>query len=169
MNAKLISWLLAVRRSSPFFARSQLGVVPNVSWGLLPWEADLLVLSKSKFLTEIEIKISMSDWKADLLKAKHKISDSADYPAVNSIKRFFYAGPDKLMQRHSELGLPESVGIISVDENKIKIIKPALNRSAKKLADKETIQFLRLGTLKAWKMAHDPNLDTFIVSEEEVS
>ena len=43
-------------------------IVPNVSWGLrgLSHEADLLVLSPSGWCTEVEIKITGSDIKADL-------------------------------------------------------------------------------------------------------
>ena len=33
-------------------------IVPNVSWSFLNYEADLVVLTKSNYATEIEIKIS---------------------------------------------------------------------------------------------------------------
>lgn len=45
-------------------------IVPNVSWGLgLRCECDLLIVSQRRYATEIEIKVSKSDIKAD--KKKH--------------------------------------------------------------------------------------------------
>ena len=38
-------------------------VVPNLSWGLLNHEADLAIIRKSGYLTEIEIKRSYQDLK----------------------------------------------------------------------------------------------------------
>ena len=43
-------------------------IVTNVSWGMLLHEADLLILSKSGYLTEVEIKRSWSDFLADFKK-----------------------------------------------------------------------------------------------------
>jgi len=43
-------------------------VIPNVSYGFLPYEADLLVLMKSGWVDEVEIKVSLSDLKADAKK-----------------------------------------------------------------------------------------------------
>ena len=40
-------------------------VIPNLSWGLLNHEADLAIINKSGYLTEIEIKRSYQDLKKD--------------------------------------------------------------------------------------------------------
>lgn len=45
-------------------------VCPNVSWGMLPWEADILALSKNNVIHEVEVKVTASDLKRDLLKDK---------------------------------------------------------------------------------------------------
>lgn len=45
-------------------------VCPNVSWGLLPWEADLLAVSKNERIHEIEIKTDINDLRRDHLKLK---------------------------------------------------------------------------------------------------
>ena len=37
-------------------------IVPNVSWGMLDYEADLLIMNKTGYVTEIEIKRSWSDF-----------------------------------------------------------------------------------------------------------
>jgi len=39
--------------------------LPNVSWSLLPYEADLLIMNKSGYMTEFEIKRSLADLKHD--------------------------------------------------------------------------------------------------------
>lgn len=57
-----MTWMLLNRCRRLDYRRNT--VVPNAYWGLgLTWEADLLVISKAGYLTEVEIKVS----KADLL------------------------------------------------------------------------------------------------------
>ena len=43
-------------------------IIPNLSWGMLNYEADLIIISKSHYMTEVEIKRSLSDLKADFKK-----------------------------------------------------------------------------------------------------
>lgn len=158
MNAKTIAWYLAVRQRSPFHARKHIAVVPNVSWGLLPWEADLIVCSKAGYLTEVEIKISMSDWKADLLKAKHR----ASWPELAMIKRFYYAAPPELASRYDELALDSKIGVIAVAESGITVLREARDRPGfRKLTEKEIMKILRLAAIKAWRLAYDPNEEGF--------
>jgi hypothetical protein len=52
---------------------------------LLAWEADLVAVSKSDYLTEIETKISMADWKADMSKSKFEHNQFGEL-----VRRFFY-------------------------------------------------------------------------------
>jgi len=85
-----IETLLVGYAHSPFYCRSHL-VVPNVSWGFLNHEADLLVMSKAKLLTEIEIKRSWSDFIADF-KKDHDHS----HPLI---ARFYYAVPSSIGKR----------------------------------------------------------------------
>ena len=75
---------------SPFYIRKY-NVVPNVSWGLLNHEADLLALSRSGYLTEIEIKRSWEDFKADFKK-----SHTHDSPFIN---RLYYAVPESIGEK----------------------------------------------------------------------
>lgn len=44
-------------------------IIPNLSWGLLPYEIDLAVIKPSGYMTEFEIKRSYSDLVADFKKA----------------------------------------------------------------------------------------------------
>ena len=63
---------LAIVNSGIFNKRGDI-FVPNVSWGLLNHEADMVVMTKSGYLTEIEIKRSWEDFKADFKKPhEHK-------------------------------------------------------------------------------------------------
>lgn len=73
-----------------FDARNDI-VVPNVSWGLLPYEADLLGVNKSGQVTEVEIKRSLSDLRADFKKHHHHDDDSITY--------FYYCVPESIVDK----------------------------------------------------------------------
>ena len=77
-------------------------IVPNVSWGLSVHECDLLILTPGNYLTEVEIKVSLSDLRADKLKT-HGHANSI-------ISRLYFAIPDYL-QEYSDL-IPENAGIL---------------------------------------------------------
>lgn len=127
-------------------------VVPNVSWGFLNHEADILVLSKSGYLTEIEIKRSLSDLKADF-KKKHDHSDER-------IKSFFYCVPESLFQQTIDLCILNERSINGVitytDDNKIKINYYPLyygkRSTGRKLFLEEQLQIARLGSMRVWRM-----------------
>lgn len=59
--------ILALRNCGMWNKRSDI-MIPNLSWGLLQYEADFVVVSKSGYLTEVEIKRSYSDFLADFKK-----------------------------------------------------------------------------------------------------
>lgn len=119
-------------------------IVPNISWGLLPHEADLIILSSTGYLTEIEIKVSVSDLKAEKLK-KHTHSS-------NLIRRLFFAMPENL-EKHVE-HVPEKAGIFFVDNygRVTQYRKAKINTSARKLSSKEIYQVLRLGNMRTWSL-----------------
>ena len=77
------------------------------------WESDLLFLSKSGIWTEIEIKVSRSDFLADLKKVK-KHFILADKENRMKPNRFFYAVPEGLV--HSE-EVPEYAGLLWIMNN----------------------------------------------------
>jgi hypothetical protein len=119
-------------------------IVPNISWGLLPYEVDLLVVSSKGYATEIEIKVSASDLKADKLK-KHNHSS-------HLIKRLFFALPLKL--EPYLVHVPSKAGILLVDDyGRVREHRKAkLNTAARKLTEKEIYQVLRLGNMRTWTL-----------------
>jgi hypothetical protein len=151
VTAREIQWRLAQRYGSPFMARRHLAVVPNISWGMFQWETDLLILHKNLFLSEVEIKISMSDFRADTEKDKF---GKYLHRHQEMIRRFFYAAPKKLAMKMVSM---TDYGVIGIDEDssRIEILKRATpNKLARKMKDSECITILRLAALKAWDLAH---------------
>jgi hypothetical protein len=124
--------------------------VPNVSWGLLFYECDLLVVTQSNYCYEVEIKTSRSDLKADLVKPHGHRS--------KKIRRLYFAIPD-YMQKDIEF-IPPRAGILIVSEpvingygSRCKCIRdPENNEEARKLSDVERYQVARLGTMRIWSL-----------------
>lgn len=146
MTSKDIEVALCAYPSSLFYCRRWV-VVPRVSWGLESHECDVLALSSSNYAHEIEIKISVSDLKADFKKHHQHISRD------NKIKCLWYAAPIE-MQAAMEQFVPEHAGIIVVyqaNRLRTKIIRRAKqNMSARKFTIEERMQLLRLGAMRYW-------------------
>lgn len=66
--------------------------VPNVLLG--SYEADFVTITKSDYLTEVEIKISIRDFRADFKKKHYH-----DWFEVNAL---YYALPKELYEKHKE-------------------------------------------------------------------
>jgi hypothetical protein len=123
-------------------------IVPNVSWGADLHECDMLIIDKNGNATEIEIKISKSDLKADLLKTHHHKSDK--------IKNLYYAIPNWMYEDALKI-LPENVGIYTVTKTKYgsniyKERKCIPNKYAKPLSHDEIFNILRLGVMRVWRL-----------------
>lgn len=129
---------------SKYFNRESLVVVPNISWGLFPYELDLCVLSKNLYASEIEIKISVSDLKAEK-KKNHQHDRNRNY-----IKYLWFAMPDKMMG--NENLIPERAGILYVDHaGRVNVFRqPQPNKDAKKWEMEMAYKLARLGTIRMW-------------------
>lgn len=149
MKARDIAFYLATRHSSPFHGRRHLAVVPNVSWGMLCWEADLVCCTKAGYLSEIEIKTTMADWKADLAKDKFRPGMAHQWKLI---KFFWYAAPLELATRYAEIQISPTAGVLGIDENgkHTVILEAKPNPDARKLTPTEQLQLARLGSLKQW-------------------
>ena len=169
---------LALHNSGLWNKRSDI-MVPNLSWGFLPYEADFVVMTKSGYLTEVEIKRSWEDFKADFNK-DHRHDDERIY-------HFFYCVPitifdkvkkfltNKLMEELDDYSKdllaknPDLLGVhsqlpavLTYDENaNVKQQKfgfsGARRHQARKLFLEEQLQIARLGCLRYWNQ-----LDIFI-------
>jgi hypothetical protein len=150
-------------------------IVPNVSWGAgFNHECDLLVVNHRTFVcTEVEIKVSKSDMKADLLKPHgHK---------SNRIKYLYFAIPVYLLVTAEEI-LPATAGIITVEklqggrlndpyyyyETHIHRRSQA-NKASRPLTEKEVINITRLGCMRIWKLKRQLNRPSFKRVHNEVS
>lgn len=132
-------------------------IVPKVSWGLLTHEADLLILNKSGYLTEVEIKRSWADFLADFRK-KHTHDD-------RKISWYYYAVPesiaDKCREKLAELDPEHKWGLISYAESWNGECWPTIltqpsnihyHQSDKKLFIEEQFQLARLGAMRTWSL-----------------
>jgi len=119
-------------------------IVPNISWSFFNHEADILILSKSGYATEIEIKVS----KADLKKDKEKLHKHES----DMIKYLWFAVPEKLKD-FALTEIPERAGLISVyranDRYWIDRIRgPQLNKSHRKWTNSEKYRLAQLGCMR---------------------
>lgn len=129
-------------------------MVPNVSWGLLDYEADFIIMTPNGYLTEIEIKRSFEDFKADFKKGHHHDDER--------IYHFYYCVPESIKDKVIEF----------LDENfKYTNNKPALltydnlggirkvnygytgayrNKKVRKLFLEEQFKLARLAAFRYW-------------------
>jgi hypothetical protein len=115
--------------------------------------ADLLVVSKAGYATEIEIKISRKDWRADQAKAKFM----CERPHIS---RMFYAVPAPLYQRLN-LDQPPSwlkphVGILVVLDGKpgydaVREVRAATRFRARRLPDRTLNQIDTAFYYRFWR------------------
>ena len=137
-------------------------IVPNVSWGLSNkeykslHECDVLILSKTGYATEIEIKVSKSDLLNDA-KKRHGHHH-------NLIRRLYYAVPIELRDVAIE-SISDKAGILVVENYQkttwihsnsftfpstrvITIREAKINTDAVKWTDEQRNQLMRLGTMR---------------------
>lgn len=129
-------------------------IIPNVSWGLgLNHECDLLILDSKNRFSEVEIKISLPDLKADFKKRhchKSKI-----------ISRLIYAVPDFLKEIALEL-IPPKTGLISIKwyNNKYKaewIVMCCHDKTKENPSDEIIKKFMALGCMRIWSLKEKLN------------
>lgn len=136
-------------------------IVPNVSWGLgLNHECDMLILDDQNRFTEVEIKVSASDLKADFKKEHgHK---------SRFISRLIYAMPIELCEKYKDL-IPAHCGIIAVREfnpwgyeisgYKAEWFRMCKHDKTKEKPSPQTIRkFFELGCMRIWTLkSHNNN------------
>lgn len=105
------------------------------------YEADFLYITKDKYLYEVEIKISITDFRADLQKTLYH-----NFPDVRG---FYYCVPSELYNAHGdEIKLvckDKGAGLIVMYERDFStLIKPKIRKDVKPLSDNGYIHYLRL-------------------------
>lgn len=173
MTAADISYVLAHKIWKP---RTHV-IVPNLSWGLLPWEADLAVLHGSGYMDEVEIKISLSDLRREFETKKHKHDElvrglASSYlcdrkwiynwsdTKPHIVRRFWFAMPERLIEKgFGGIEIPAHAGLIAVSGEaseplywwKAQVIKqPKVLSNSRKLTDAERVTMMRLAYLRYW-------------------
>ena len=119
------------------------------SENIVTHECDILSVTKNNFLREVEIKVSVSDFKADF-KKKHNHE--------GNIKQFYYAVPYYILDKIKDL-VPEQAGILVAEYNaellsehwQLKRYKKAIdNKSATPIDEEKLNKIFRIGYLKYW-------------------
>jgi len=125
-------------------------IVPNVSWGLgFRHELDMLIVSPVGWATEIEIKVSLSDLKADTHKRHNHESPK--------LRQLYFAVPEKLEAHAMEL-IPERAGLIVIRDDpryryRVDIAKsPKINSMARKLTPAEITKLGHLAAMRIWSL-----------------
>lgn len=104
------------------------------------YEADFLYITNSNYLYEVEVKISIADFRADQKKNKYH-----DHPDVRG---FYYFVPQELYSKHEDeiktTCKAKGAGLI-VDGCPIStVLKPKVRKDVKPLSDNGYIHYLRL-------------------------
>lgn len=126
-------------------------ILPNTY--MYNWESDLLYISKERYVTEYEIKLSRADFLADKNKIdKHRIL-SLGYMGP---KFFYYVCPIGLI-KESEIPTYSGLAYVSpdkytYDQNCVKIIKRAPQRKVSKISDQKMEQFYKKGIIRYWDL-----------------
>ncbi|WP_289146493.1 hypothetical protein [uncultured Megamonas sp.] len=128
-------------------------ILPEIE-NLNPWErpsrmyeADIVYITKSDYLVEVEIKVDINDFRNDF---KKKI-----YHSSSIVSALYYAFPEVLYKKHED-EIRERVegiaGIITVCNYGCKIkAKAPKRKNIKALTDIEIKDFMRIGCMKWFK------------------
>lgn len=129
---------------------------PNVN--LFGWEMDLALVSKSDYLTEIEIKLTLSDWKRDCLKEKF-LNVQYSPTRFKYVKYFYYAVPEKLLQKMPDF-VGDETGIITFNERGVVTVhrQPTCRKGCEKLTSRRIAELYSkfYWRYKWWDSKWDP-------------
>lgn len=134
------------RLYADLISRKHRFIVPSTT--VLGWESDLVSVTGAGFICEYEIKISRSDFKADLKKSRHRrLSQDATRPYYRGPAYFYYAVP-RDMVRIDEV--PDYAGLIFVYPM-MQIIKKAPRLNKNKISQMQVAWLQRSIMARFWK------------------
>jgi hypothetical protein len=125
-------------------------------------QADLIVLTPSNYLTEIEIKVTLADWNHDRHKEKWK-------GQRKHVSRFFYAVPESLADKAPEW-IPIEAGILAVQSGlgkRIRTVRDAKRIKADPVSESEVRRMYEACYFRYWRerLIHLPRLTANIALE----
>lgn len=143
-----------------FNGRSVL-VVPNCKW--TGYECDMLVVTQSLRIIDVEIKISRADLKADAKKDKwwklrpwsrrHKPRERREWP--EKVWKHYYAMPESIYTPDLLAHIPAASGVLLLREKHqrghisvARRCKP--NRDAQPIGAADAVDLARLASLRMW-------------------
>lgn len=94
------------------FHNSSKYIIENLYFFASTWESDVFILKNNGYIIEIEIKISVSDFKAD---SKKTIKHETLVNGIYKPNKFFYCIPESLVDK---IDIPDYAGLIVVSPNK---------------------------------------------------
>jgi hypothetical protein len=92
----------------------------NVKYLFSDWEIDVLSMNKNDYLTEYEVKVSRSDFKADAKKKKWQWYEKRIETMISNY--FYYTCPEGLILENE---IPAFAGLIYATNEGLKVIKKA--------------------------------------------
>lgn len=127
-------------------------ILPEIE-NLKPWErpskmyeADFIYITKSGYLTEVEIKVDINDFRNDF---KKKI-----YHSSSMVSALYYAFPEELYKKYKDEINDKTAGIAGIImvsyDCKVKAKAPK-RKNIKALTDIEIKDFMRIGCMKWFK------------------
>lgn len=136
--------------------------VPNVSWGMFSFEVDLVVVTKTGYMYEIEAKSSVADLRRDNKKRRHIWKSD-----THIFRKKFFAMPELVWSKVAINGpVPPECGVFVIKEatgaelkwqphvkyNVCEIRPATIDTQAKPASDSDLYQLARLGTLRYWSL-----------------
>lgn len=118
---------------------------PNVHWGLS--EIDLAVVTKrSRLLWEVEVKLTLADWRADEHKAKW-----ARLNMRRTVARMYYAVPRDLLE-HCPPFVPPETGLIALWDGRASEVRAAKSvRGTPRVTDAQLLHLMESTHWRFWR------------------
>ena len=145
---------IEVRVASYFDYRKNI-IVPNISWGVNIHECDLLIVRKSGYGIEVEIKVNKYDLIADA-KKEHNHNDRMD-----RISELYFAMPGYMKDCIEYV--PERAGILLLSRcsgrglELIRFRDAVINKNRNKFSEEEMLKIAHLGTMRIWNLKRTIN------------
>ncbi len=133
-------------------------VITNIYIDCFRHECDLIVIRNPSFYAlEVEIKMSVSDLKAERKKQRYHRNGvdcyhDSDIGMSQMFKEKWFAMPEKMKQKGLEL-IPNYAGLLIINEHGgVKIARKAKKLNSQPLTQGQRTDLLRLGVMKCYKL-----------------